>query len=186
MNKPPPYQYVYFFPMGKIDNFTKFSFLSIYEELHMLLCTWYMPIVLCTSAWGQRCIGWARTNVTLRDSVSSGDQLEHKYGSGPIGKQSSTDAQPDTNFAAMADTEPQMEVEQQEEEEVVAEVSNAEEAASEVVEEVEEVEGGAESKEEDAAEEDAEAEATEEATSWISFHKLQQTNSHALAQVGKN
>ena len=64
------------------------------------------------------------------------------------------------HLAAMADTEPQMEVEQQEEE-VVEEVSNAEEAASEVVEEVE---GGAETKEEeDATEEDAEAE--EEASS---------------------
>ena len=73
----------------------------------------------------------------------------------------------------MADTEPQMEVEQQQEE-VVEEVSNAEEAASEVVEEVE---GGAETKEEDATEEDAEA---EEATSWISFHKQKQINSLPL------
>ena len=75
----------------------------------------------------------------------------------------------------MADTEPQMEVEQQQEE-AVEEVSNAEEAASEVVEEVE---GGAETKEEDATEEDAEAVA-EEATSWISFHKYQEINSHTL------
>ena len=75
----------------------------------------------------------------------------------------------------MADTEPQMEVEQQQEE-AVEEVSNAEEAASEVVEEVE---GGAETKEEDATEEDAEAVA-EEATSWISFCKYQELNSHTL------
>lgn len=83
----------------------------------------------------------------------------------------------------MADTEPQMEVEQQEEE-VVEEVSNAEEAASEVVEEVE---GGAETKEEeDATEEDAEAE--EEASSWISFQKNNKKAivSDSLCQVGNN
>ena len=103
---------------------------------------------------------------TLRwDYVSSGDHLEHKYGPDP--KWKAVLNRRTARQKAMADTEPQMEVEQQEEE-VVEEVSNAEEAASEVVEEVE---GGAETKEEDATEEDAEAEAPAEATSWISFHE---------------
>ena len=78
------------------------------------------------------------------------------------GEQSSPDTHRST-LAAMADTEPQMEVEQQEEA-VVEEVSNAEDAATEVTEEVEAAPEETKEAEEDAVEEDAEA---EEAQSWI-------------------
>ena len=61
------------------------------------------------------------------------------------------------HLAAMADTEPQMEVEQQEEA-VVEEVSNAEDAATEVTEEVEAAPEETKEADEDAVEEDAEAE----------------------------